>query len=71
MDYNILVKFTYEDDNYVIYTDNTYDNEGFFNIYWAKLGNYDRLLDVDDVDIRDVFNIMIDEYKEKVRYGEI
>ena len=71
MNYDILMKFSYEDDNYVIYTDNTYDEDGVFNMYGAKLGLDDRLEEVDDVDIQDVFNIMVDEYKKKIMAGEI
>ena len=70
-EYDILVKFTYEDDNYVIYTDNTYDELGQFNLYGAKLGRDDRLEEVDDVDINDVFNLMIEEYKKKIIVGEV
>ena len=71
MNYDILMKFTYDADDYVIYTDNTYDEDGIFNMYGAKLGQDDRLVDVDDVDIMDVFNIVIDEYKKKIISGEI
>ena len=71
MNYDILMKFTYEDEDYVIYTDNTYGEDGSFNMYGAKLGEDDRLEEVNDVDIQDVFNIMVDEYKKKIVAGEI
>lgn len=70
-DYDILVKFTYEDEDYVIYTDNTYNKLGEYNIYGAKLGLDDKLEKVDDVDMDDVFKIVIDEYREKIVAGEI
>ena len=70
-DYDILVKFTYEDEDYVIYTDNTYNKLGEYNIYGAKLGFDDKLEKVDDVDMDDVFKIVIDEYREKIVAGEI
>ena len=71
INYDILMKFAYEDDDYVLYTDNTYNDLGEFNIYGARLGLDDRLEEVNDVDIDDVFNMMINEYKEKIIAGEI
>ncbi len=71
IEYDILMKFTYDNLDYVLYTDNTYDELGVFNIYGAKVGKEGRLEEVDDVDISDVFDKMIEEYKEKVIKGEI
>ena len=71
VEYDILMNFTYDDLDYVLYTDNTYDEFGAFNIYGAKVGKEGRLEEPDDVDINDVFNIMIEEYKDKIIKGEI
>ena len=69
--YDILMKFSFDSEDYVLYTDNTYDNEGNFNIYGAKLGIDGRLEEVDDVDMDLVFDIMIRRYKKKVLGGEL
>ena len=68
---DILVKFTYDDNDYVIVTDNSYDSDGNINVYGAKLGRDERLEEVTDVDMPEVFNMMIEEYRQKILKGEI
>lgn len=70
-EYDILMNFSYDDNDYVLYTDNTYDDKGDFNVYGARVDEEGRLLEVEDVDMDDVFKEMIDKYKEKVLKGEI
>ena len=68
---DILVKFTYDCNQYVIVTDNSYHDDGDINVFGAKLGKDDRLEDVVDVDMTDIFNTMIEEYRQKILRGEI
>ena len=69
--YDILMSFKYGDNDYVLYTDNTYDEEHQFKVYGARVNQDGRLSDVDDVDMDDVFRIMIEKYREKVLNGEL
>ena len=70
-EYDILMQFTYDDVDYVIVTDNTYNEKGEFNMYGARVGVDGRLREVYDTDMMDVFNVMIERYKEKIIKGEI
>lgn len=71
MEYDILMKFKYDNRDYVLYTDNTYGDNNEFNIYGACIDGEGRLREVDDVDMDDIFNIMINKYKDKVNSGEL
>ena len=71
IEYDILMKFFYEGNNYVIYTDNTYNDNNEFNLYGAGIDIDGRLKEVDDVDMDSVFKLMIEKYKEKVLNGEL
>ena len=71
IEYDILVKFQYDDKDYVLYTDNTFSDQGEFNVYGAGIDKEGRLREVDDVDMDDVFHYMIQQYKEKVLNGEL
>lgn len=71
MEYDILMKFKYDGIDYVLYTDNTYNEKEEFNIYGASLDKEGRLTEVTDVDMMDVFSIMINRYREKVMSGEV
>ena len=70
-EYDILMEFQYDGNDYVIYTDNTYNENGEFNLYGAGKDSEGRLREVNDVDMDDVFQIMINQYKEKVLNGEL
>ena len=65
-EYDILMKFTYFDEDYVLYTDNSYDSSGNFNVYGARVDSLGRLKKVNDVDMDIVFERMIDKYKNEV-----
>ncbi len=71
MEYNILVKFNYDGEDYIIYTDNTYDDKGKFNLFGACLDSEGRLMDVEDPDINIIFDVMMKRYREKVLRGEL
>ncbi len=70
-EFDILVKFNYDDGEYVIVTDNTYDNEGNINVYGAKLDGEERLEEVFDDEVKDIFDMMIEEYRQKILRGDI
>lgn len=70
LDCNILIKFKFDNDDYIVYTDNTYNNKGEFNLYRAMIKD-DKLYDVIDADVIPVFEKLIKEYKVKVIRGEI
>lgn len=71
IEYDILMEFNYDGNDYVIYTDNSYDEEGKFNLYGASLDSEGRLREVEDVDMDDVFDMMINRYRESILKGEI
>ena len=53
------------------YYEITYDEEGKFNLYGASLDSEGRLREVEDVDMDDVFDMMINRYRESILKGEI
>ena len=69
--YDILVKFNFDGTDYIVYTDNTYDDKGIFNLFGASLDSEGRLTEVDDPDINIIFDIMMKRYREKVLGGEL
>ena len=69
--YDILMKFSYDDRDYIIFTDYTYDEEGILNFYGSGIDSEGRLVEVEDVDMDKVFQIKIDEYKDKLLRGEV
>ena len=70
-EYNILVKFKYDDNDYVLYTDNTQDEDGNINVYGAKVDKNGKLSVAEDVDMERVFQIMIEKYRKKIVGGEL
>ena len=71
LNYDILVKFNYDGEDYIIYTDNTYDDKGIFNLYGACLDNEGRLIEVDDPDVHVIFDVMMKRYRENLLRGEL
>ena len=71
MEYDIFMNFKYDGNDYVLYTDNTYNDNNEFNVYGARMDKEGRLREVDDVDMDEVFNIMIRRYRDKVMSGEL
>lgn len=68
---NVLIEFTYDSKKYIVYTDNTYDDEGMFNLYKGCIDLENRLSDPDDVDVDEIFDKLITDYKNKIIGGEI
>ncbi len=68
---NVLIEFTYDSENYIVYTDNTYDKKGIFNLYKAHIDSDNKLSDPTDVDVEEIFDKLITDYKNKVARGEI
>ena len=68
---DILIKFEFDGDNYIVYTDNTYDKNGYFNLYKAMVGKDNKLYDPTDIDVLPVFDKLIADYKSKIVKGEI
>ncbi len=71
LEYDILMKFSFDGDNYIIYTDNTFDDGGNIHLYGARLDEEERLREVEDADIHAVFDIMMKRYREKLLRGEL
>ena len=68
---DVLIKFEFDGDNYIVYTDNTYDKNGYFNLYKAMVGKDNKLYDPTDVDVSPIFDKLISDYKNKIARGEI
>ena len=68
---DILIEFTYDSVNYIVYTDNTIDENGFFNLYKAKIDSENKISDPDDVDVDEIFDKLILDYKNKIIRGEV
>lgn len=68
---DVLIEFTYDSENYIVYTDNTYDQDGMFNLYKAHIDDDNKLSDPSDVDVDEIFDKLINDYKNKVIRGEI
>ncbi len=71
MEYDILMRFNFDGEDYIIYTDNTYDDKGKINLFGASLDSEGRLIEVEDPDIHIIFNVMMKRYREKVLRGEL
>lgn len=71
MDYEVLIKFDYDDKNYIVYTDNSYNNKEELNLYGAMIDKDNKLNSVYDVDVIAIFNKLIAEYKERIIKGEV
>lgn len=67
---DVLIEFTFNGENYIVYTDNTIDGDSF-NLYKAKIDSENKLSDPTDVDVEVVFKKLIAEYKSKIIGGEI
>ena len=67
---NVLIRFTFFDNEYIVYTDNKTGDKNEFNLYKALIKN-NHLYDPTDVDVIPVFDKLIKEYKRKVIQGEI
>lgn len=68
--YNILVDFVYDGVKYVLYTDNTYNDKGEFNIYTAGVDEKNNLFEPTDVDMDLVFKVMVEAYKNRILEGD-
>lgn len=71
INYDVLIKFDYDNNNYIIYTDNTYNDKGEFNLYGAMIDKENKLNSVYDVDVIAIFNKLIAEYKDKIIKGAV
>ena len=67
LNYDILIRFTFDNSNYIVYTDNLQNEQGEFNLYGAKLDINNKLEEVTDVDVLPLFEEIIEDYKEKIR----
>ena len=67
LNYDILIRFTFDNSNYIVYTDNLQNEQGEFNLYGAKLDINNKLEEVTDVDVLPLFEEIIEENKEKIR----
>ena len=67
LNYDILIRFTFDNSNYIVYTDNLQNEKGEFNLYGAKLDINNKLEEVTDVDVLPLFEEIIEDYNEKIR----
>ncbi len=70
LNYNIIISFDYDNESYIIYTDNTFDEDGNFNLYGAKINEKNMLEEIVDVDAITIINNLIKEYKNKIKTGD-
>jgi len=68
---DVLIRFTYDGNKYIVYTDNTYNKSGEFNLYEALIDNSNKLREPSDIKVMPIFDTLIYEYKKKVIKGEI
>ena len=68
---DILIEFIYDNKKCIIYTDNTFDSNGLFNIYKGYIDENNHIKDVKDGKLDKIFDKLITDYKNKVRRGEI
>ena len=68
---DVLIEFVYDSEKYIVYTDNTIDSDGFFNLFKAHIDSDNKISDPDDVDVDMIFDRLINDYKEKVISGEV
>lgn len=71
IDCDVLIKFEFNQNNYIVYTDNTYNTDGYFNLYKAKVDANGLLSDPIDIDVIPVFDKLISNYKNKIKKGEL
>lgn len=67
---DILIEFEYDKNKYIVYTDNTINEKGEYNLYKGMIdGN--KICDPIDIDVNEIFDKLIIDYKNKVLRGEI
>ena len=70
-DCNILIRFEYKENEYIVYTDNKCNEFGDYNLYKALIDRDHRIMDPLDESVNSIFDRLIYEYKQKVIKGEI
>lgn len=68
---DVLIEFEYDNNKYIVYTDNTYNKDDQFNLYKAKVDANRLLSDPIDIDVMPIFDKLILDYKEKIKKGEL
>lgn len=68
---NILIRFEYKFNRYIVYTDNILNEKGEYNLYKALIDENNKIVDPEDTSVDSVFDKLINEYKKKVVKGEI
>lgn len=68
---DVLIEFTYDKRNYIVYTDNTIDDDGMFNLFKGCINQDNQISNPEDVDVDEIFDILINDYKMKVLKGDI
>lgn len=67
---DVLIEFEYDKNKYIVYTDNTINEKGEYNLYKALLKE-NKIYNPKDVDVDEIFDKLIKDYKNKVLRGEI
>lgn len=70
IEYDVLIEFIYDNKNCIVYTDNTVDSNGLFNLYKGYIDD-NNIKNVEDSDLDEIFDRLIKDYKNKVMRGEI
>lgn len=68
---NILIEFEFDNNKYILYTDNSFTNNGDYNMYKGMINESGKIVDPTDIDVNEIFDKLIMEYKNKVLRGEI
>lgn len=71
VDCNILIRFEYKGDKYIVYTDNILNELGNYTMYKALIDKDNNIVDPSDNSVDAIFERLIYEYKKKVIKGEI
>ena len=71
IEYDVLIEFIYDNRNYIVYTDNTVDSNGLFNLYKGYIDDDNNIKDLKDDKLDKIFDRLIIDYKNKVIRGEI
>ena len=68
---DVLIEFEFDNNEYIVYTDNIINKDGEYTLYKGMIGKNGNICDPKDVDVEEIFNKLITDYKNKILRGEV
>ncbi len=68
---DVLIEFEFDNNKYIVYTDNIINKDGEYTLYKGMINKEGNVCDPEDIDVNEIFEKLIIEYKNKIIRGEI